>query len=219
MAQADTMASDKPRRRRRKEARPGELVEAGLQEFAEKGFAAARLEDIAARAGVSKGTIYLYFSNKEALFQEVVRTHVIPIIDQDEALLEGFEGPTRELIELMIRHMYDNMVRSEMRAIVQIMLGEGPKFPKLTEFYHREVISKGTEVLRRLIQRGVDRGEVSPTAVVDNPMVMVAPVIVACIWKLNFDRIDPMDVDAYISAHMEMVMGWLEADRPIPPAA
>ena len=167
------------KRRRRKAARPGEIIEAGLQEFAEKGFAAARLEDVAARAGIVKGTIYRYFENKQALFEAVVRSRILPALDEAEGLVERFPGSTRELLVLVIKTVYQKIVAADGPVLMRMIIAESGRFPDLAAYYHREMISKGQALLKSILERGVARGEFRESAAVKLPIVIMAPAVVA----------------------------------------
>ncbi|WP_112322977.1 TetR/AcrR family transcriptional regulator [Oceanibium sediminis] len=196
-------------RRRRKAARPGEIVAAGMAEFAEKGFAAARLDDIARRAGVVKGTLYLYFDSKEALFKEAVRAQVLPSIAGLESLAAGFEGPTEALIEAVIRELYAEMVEGDARAILRILVAEGARFPEIIDFYYEEVVSVAERILLSLLERGVARGEFRGGPILDAQLVVIGPAIAAAIWRLTFEHARPLDLDAYCKAHLDVMLAGL----------
>jgi AcrR family transcriptional regulator len=206
--------SERPPRRRRKEARPAELIEAGLQEFALHGFATARLDDVARRAGVAKGTIYRYFPDKEALFLAAVRSRVTPVFDEMAGFVDAFPGSTRDLLTLIIETIHRHLVGSDLRVLVRIIIGEGERFPALTELYYRETISKGRALLERVVSRGIARGEVREGAAADLPVVIVAPALMAAIWRMTFDRHAPISREAFLAAHLDLVLnGLLNPDR------
>lgn len=204
-----TATERKPRPRRRKEARPAELIEAGLQEFALHGFAAARLEDVAGRAGVVKGTIYRYFPDKEALFLAAVRSRILPVFDEITAFADAFPGTTRDLLQLMLETIHRKLVNSDLRVLVRIIIAEGERFPALTELYYRETISKGRALLERIVARGIERGEVREGAAADLPLVVVAPAIMAAIWGMTFNRHAPISSEAFLAAHLDLVFNGL----------
>ena len=181
-------AAPRPRRRR-KQARPGEIIEAGLLEFGECGFAATRLEDVAKRAGIAKGTIYLYFDSKEALFEAAVRSRIGPVLDEASALIGAFPGPTLDLIRMLVPIIYAKLVDSDARILVRIILSEGVRFPAITELYYREVVSKGRAFLARIVERGVARGEFR--AVPDDAFfLVVAPMLLTMLWQHSLGRYD-----------------------------
>jgi AcrR family transcriptional regulator len=200
------------KRRRRKEARPAEIIEAARATFIEHGFAAARTDDIAARAGVSKGLIYVYFPTKEALFEAVVRSNVLPIFEVATAALAADQTtPASAQLRLVIEMMYRELVGTDRRRILHLIISEGPRFPSLAQFYHREVISKGRALLRTIIERGVARGEFKPTGLEKHPEMLIAPAIVAALWTLLFASVEPLDVGGYLDLHLAMA---LDALRP-----
>ena len=200
-----------PRRRfrRRKEARPAELIDAGLQEFALHGFAAARLEDVARRAGVVKGTIYRYFADKEALFLAAVRSRITPVFDEITGFVDTFPGSTRELLQLMLASVHKQLVNSEVRVLIRIIIAEGERFPALPELYYREIIAKGRTLLERIVARGIERGEVRKGSVANLPIVIMAPAIMAAIWGMTFDRHAPISSEAFLAAHLDLVFNGL----------
>lgn len=195
--------------RRRKEARPTELIDAGLKEFALHGFAGARLEDVARRAGVVKGTIYRYFSDKEALFLAAVRSEITPVFDEIAGFVDAFPGSTRELLQLIIEAIHRQLVNSDLRVLVRIIIAEGERFPVLTELYYRETISKGRALLEQIVARGIERGEVRMGATADLPLVIVAPAIMAAIWRMTFERHAPISSEAFLAAHIDLVLNGL----------
>lgn len=203
-----------PPRRRRKEARPAELVAAGLAEFARHGYAATRLEDVARRAGVAKGTIYRYFADKEALFLAAVRTEVAPVFDEVVGLVDAYPGTTRDLLGLLIGAVHRQLVGSELRVLMRVIIAEGERFPALTEHYYAETVSKGRALLERIVARGLSRGEVRPGAAADLPLVVVAPAIMAALWRMTFDRHAHIDAEAFLAAHLDLVCDGLLRPDP-----
>jgi AcrR family transcriptional regulator len=192
-------------RRRRKEARPAELIEAGLQEFALRGFAVTRMEDIAKRAGVAKGTIYRYFTDKEALFLAAMRARMGPVFEQIEAFIAGFPGTTRELLTLVFRMAHEQLVNSNLRVLMRVIIAEGENFPALTEHYYTESVAKGRALIGRISARGVARGEVRQGAAADLPLVIMAPAIMAAVWRMTFDKHAPIPAEAFLAAHLDLV--------------
>jgi AcrR family transcriptional regulator len=148
----------KPRWERRKEARPAELVSAALDLFVEKGYAGTRLDDVAARAGVSKGTLYLYFENKEELFKAVVRENIVARISQsaDEAL--HYDGSSAELLSRLITNWWKEYGSSTAGGISKLMMAESGNFPEIARFFLDEVIEPWHRMLAAVIQRGAERG-------------------------------------------------------------
>jgi len=204
MDKSDRSTAKAPRSRR-KDARPAELIEAGLAEFAARGFAGTRLDDVAMRAGVVKGTIYRYFADKEALFLAAVQSRATPVVGGLESAVAGFQGPTRELLQLLLKTVYARLVDSDLRVLMRVIIAEGVNFPGLTALYHREMISKGKRVLEMVIQRGIARGEVRNNAAADLPMIIMAPAIMAAVWKMTFDPLDPVSSERFLTAHLALL--------------
>src|SRR4051812_22610121 len=147
------------RRERRKEARPGELLDAALDLFVEKGFAATRAEEVAARAGVSKGTLFLYFPSKEELFKAVVRENISGRFGEWNQEFEVFEGTTHEMVRYCFQVWWERIGATRASGITKLIISEAQNFPEIAGFYHREVIEPGEQLVRKILQRGVDRGE------------------------------------------------------------
>src|SRR5439155_21382571 len=166
----------KPRWQRRKDARPEELVAAALDVFVERGYAGTKLADVARRAGVTKGTIYLYFENKEALFKAVVRETIVPVIAQGEALARSFTGSARDLLEQLVREYWRLVGETALAGIPKLMMAEAATFPELTRFYYDEVVVRGHRLMAGVIERGVKNGEFRPVNVMLAPKHAIAPL-------------------------------------------
>ena len=179
------------------------ILTAALEEFSSRGFEATRLDDVAKHAGVAKGTIYLYFRDKEALFQELIRTMLTPVIGSIEALGEA-DVPVSvlapQLVELFVREVFE----TRRKDVVRLMIAEGRRFPKLAEFYYREVLARIIAAMRKLLRRAVERGE-APAALVEFPQIIAAPGLVAIIWSGLFERFEPLDVRAMMQAHVALL--------------
>ncbi|HLH93592.1 MAG TPA: helix-turn-helix domain-containing protein [Xanthobacteraceae bacterium] len=215
------MAEAAPRRKRqakpgRRSARPPRagrqaerrrvILAAALGEFSARGFAAARLDDIAEAAGIAKGTIYLYFRDKEALFQDLIRSEMSPVADALEAAL-AIDLPLRAVaehaVELFVREVYG----TSRRDIIRLILTEGPRFPKLADFYYREVLSRIVTAVRRLLERARARGELHSDTLIHFPQLLGAPGIVAILWSGLFERQAPLDVRSLMRAHLDILLG------------
>ena len=191
-----------PARKRNTDKREA-ILAAALDEFSERGFEATRLDDVAKRAGVAKGTIYLYFRDKESLFQELVRSMLTPVIGNIEALGEAdipMSVLAPQLVELFVREIFE----TRRKDVIRLILAEGRRFPKIAEFYYREVLARIIVAMRKLLQRAAERGEVPP-ALVDFPQIIAAPGLVAIIWSGLFERFEPLDVRAMMKAHVAML--------------
>ena len=191
--------------RRRKDARPGEIVAAGLACFAERGFAATRLEDVARRAGVTKGTLYLYFPNKEELFKAVVRQAVVPNIALGEALVDQSEEPAPVVLQQLVARLSAAMV-APASAIPKIVVAESGNFPDIARFYLEEVIQRGLGMFRRLLELGVARGEFRPMDVESTAYCIVAPMVLGMMWRHSFERHEerPFDAAALCQANVQL---------------
>lgn len=208
------MAGDDTRkRRRRKAARPAEIIEAGFRVFSEKGFAAARLEDVAADAGIAKPTIYLYFPSKEALFEAVIRDRLLGAMDGFETSRAGFDGPTDALLRMFLRVIYDRLIGTGAVALLQIIIAEGPRFPHLVAIYHDVALARGLGVVQAIMERGIARGEIRRGPAASDPRVVVAPAIVAALWSRLFAHEAPLDADAFFEAHVDMLLHGLFVPR------
>jgi AcrR family transcriptional regulator len=182
------------------------IIAAGLEEFIARGFAATRLDDVAKRAGVAKGTIYLHFQDKEALFQELIRAAVVPVIDRLAAPPVAGRS-ARAMFESFAETIAHEVVATRRGDLLRLFLTEGSRFPALAEFYYREVIARGMAGMRALIQYGITRGEIRNEALVQFPQLMVAPAIVAVIWHGLFERLSPLDTMAMLRVHIDLIFG------------
>ena len=203
---SDVAARNGARRRRAAspQARRDAILAAALDEFSGRGYAAARLDDVAKRAGIAKGTIYLYFADKEALFQEMVRSMVNPILGTLEALRE-VDIPARMLVERLLDVFVREVYATRRKDIVRLILSEGPRFPALAQFYHAEVIARVLAIVRPILQRAVERGELPNDALARFPQLIVAPGLVGILWHALFDAFEPLDVPAMMRAHLDIL--------------
>jgi AcrR family transcriptional regulator len=189
-------------RAEKSEARRQAIVQAALEEFCARGFAATRLDDVAARAGVAKGTIYLHFDDKEALFREIVGTMLVPLV----AVLE--ETPPPDVpIRAVLAHFFEVFVQeiysTQRRNVLRLVMTEGPRFPELAEFYYHNVVGRAIAAMRALLARARQRGELADDTLIRFPQLIIAPGLVAIIWSGLFDRFAPLDVDAMLRAHLD----------------
>jgi AcrR family transcriptional regulator len=187
-------------------ARRDAILVAALDEFSAQGFAAARLEDVARRAGVAKGTIYLHFANKEALFQELVRTMLGPLVATLDQL-RATDLPIRTVLERFADLFVTGIYGTRRRDVVHLVISEGARFPKLAEFYYREVVERGMAAMRALLERAIARGEIRHTGLARFPQLVVAPGLVAIIWRGLFDRFAPLDAADMMRAHIDILLG------------
>jgi len=182
------------------------IIDAALDEFIDRGYAAARLDDVAKRAGVAKGTIYLHFKDKQALFEELVRTAIVPLITR-LATPPPAGGSIRAVMESFAENFVKEVVTTRRGAIVRLIVAEGPRFPDIADFYFREVVSRGLAGMRALIELGIARGEIRQRGLKDFPQIVVAPAMVAVIWQGLFGRYAPLDAMAMLRVHLDLIFG------------
>jgi AcrR family transcriptional regulator len=181
-------------------------LSAALAEFSARGFAATRLDDVARRAGIAKGTIYLYFHDKESLFQELVRAMIGPIVGAIEAV-PASDLPVRVVAQRLLETFVSEVYGTRRKDVIRLIIAEGPRFPKLAEFYYREVIARVLPAMRALLGRAVERGELPNDALARFPQLLVAPGLVAIIWNGLFERFAPLDVRELMRAHLDLLFG------------
>ncbi len=194
-------------RRRRKAERPKEILDAAFEVFSRNGYAAASLDQVAERAGVTKGTIYVYFDSKEHLFITMVREIKLAGLEPVWEMFERHEGSTAELLREQFAFIYGHILSDpRRREVVRMLIAEAPRFPGLVDRFHAEIHGPCLELLRRAIQRGIDRGEIRPSAIVDCPQVIIAPLALVDMWMMLFGDRQPLDLASYFAAHIEMVL-------------
>jgi AcrR family transcriptional regulator len=193
-------------RAKRSAERRRAILGAALQEFAARGFAATRLDDVARRAKVAKGTIYLHFADKETLFQELIRSELSPVVGALEHASHA-DLPVRllaeQLIEVFVREIYE----THRKDVIRLIITEGPRFPKLAEFYYREVAARVMAAIRGLVHRAIERGELGRDTLEHYPQLLAAPGLVAILWNSLFGRFEPLDVRALMHAHFDLIFG------------
>ena len=202
--------------RRRKDARPHEILDAALAVFAEKGFAAARLEQIAARAGVAKGTIYLYFDSKEAVFRALIKDRLVSRIGGFAGLAHEYHGPAAPLLEQLLR-MIGELVRTSPDVVLpKIVIAEAGNFPELARMYREEVIARGMGMLGEIAARGIANGEFRPQPVEHIVRLAIAPLLLIAIWRTTFGPFDaqPYDYEGLIEAHVQTLLRGLATEPP-----
>ncbi len=199
------------KRSQRAQERRAAIAEAAFEEFVARGFAATRMEDVARRAGVGKGTIYLHFKDKEALFQELVRTELVPVISgfaitTDGATADG-EVTARDLLERITAVFANEIAGTRRGDILRLIVAEGPRFPQLADFYYREVIQRGLAAMRQVVAYGIARGEIRNKELAQFPQIVPAPALLAIIWQGLFGRVAPLDTAAMLKVHLDLIFG------------
>ncbi len=211
-----TDAKTKPRWERRKDARPQELLAAALDLFVERGYASTRLDEVAARAGVSKGTLYLYFENKEELFKAVVRENMVPPLADAEELIARFDGHSSDLLRQCIHDWWKKIGATRLSGISKLMMAESGNFPDVARFYHEEVVSRGEALIRHIIERGMALDEFRAVDAATATRVVVAPVLMLMMWQhsMHSCHLDPVEPTAFLDCLVDLLTRGFE-----PPAS
>jgi len=200
-----------PRFQRRKEERPQEITEAAFAAFAEKGYAATRVDDVARRAGVSKGLLYLYFRTKEELFKAVIRSLVMPRIDALTARIDSADMSAEEFLRGPFMDFVKTLPGSPVAVVIRLLIAEGPKHPDLVQFYWDNVVSRGLATITRLLERGVVNGEFRRTQVNEMPHLLIMPVVFSVVFKLLFEE-QSLDTDKLIETQVDMLLAHMKGE-------
>jgi AcrR family transcriptional regulator len=194
--------------RRRKDARPGEVIDAALACFAERGFAATKLDDIAAKAGVSKGTVYLYFPSKEELFKAVIRETILPNLVQAEALIDSTDVPSAEYLRRLLEFMTGRMATTPIGIIPKLIVTEAGNFPDIARFYLDNVVHRGFALIGRILERGIKSGEFRAMDVRSTTFCVLAPVLLTALWRHSLGRYEPdaLDPEALWRTHVDLLL-------------
>lgn len=207
------MDTTPPRWKRRKEARPAEIIEAALTLFVDKGYAATRLDDVAKLAGVTKGTVYLYFDNKEELFKAVVRETVLPNLEFAETVVAEHQGSSEALLWHLLERWAERMTESPTTGIAKLMIAEAGNFPELARFYMDEVVLRSRKLFAAVIERGIQSGEFKPVDVALATRATTAPLMMTKVWSQSFALCDPeiIDLKTFARFHFDLMMAGLRA--------
>ena len=201
-------------RRRRKAERPHEILEAAFLEFSRNGYATTTLDQVAERAGVTKGTIYVYFESKEHLFISMVRELMKATLEPVCEMFERHEGSTADLLRAQFSFIYQHIVEDKRRReVVRMLIAEASRFPALADRYHEEIHRPCLALLTQAVQRGIDRGEIRRSAASECPQVIMAPIALVDLWMMMFDDRHPLDLKTYFNAHLDMVLNGLLAKQ------
>src|ERR1700691_357081 len=202
---SDMLETRPETRRRRKAERPQEILEAAFTEFSRNGYATTTLDRIAERAGVTKGTIYVYFASKEHLFISMVQEFTKAAHETVQQMYESHEGSTADLLRAQFSFIYQHIVEDKRRReVVRMLIAEAPRFPELADRYHEEILRPCLDMLRQAIRRGMDRGELRNGAIIDCPQVIIAPIALVDLWLIMYDTRQPLDLKAYFNAHLDL---------------
>ncbi len=201
-------AAPRPRWRRRKDARPAEITAAALACFAARGFAATRLDDIARQAGVTRGTLYLYFPNKEELFKAVVRQAIGPVLARAQELIAASDAPSAELLRQVVRAIPDAVMEGPGSAIPKLVITEAANFPDLARFYLDEVVHPAKQLIAALVRRGIASGEFREIEADQAVYCVIAPVLLAALWRHSLEPFDEsgLDYQALMRTHTDLLL-------------
>src|SRR5260221_3597393 len=205
------------RRTRRNESRPKELLEAAVELFVERGFAATRLEDVAFRAGVYKGPHSLYFESKEELFKAVVRSGILPVIENAESMVGQFRGNASELLRSVVKGIWGNVGGTLLSGIPKLIIAESGNFPELAQFYFKEVICRGLALMQGILKRGMQQGEFRAVDAEPTARAMMGPVLLMMLWQHSFRSFEsePLRAERYFDSYLTLVLDGLQ--RPALP--
>lgn len=209
----EAQSKQEPRWSRRKDARPEEITAAALEVFVERGYAATRLEDVAARAGVSKGTLYLYFANKEELFKAVIREGLVSPLAEMKDFVAQYPGSTFELLRMLVMGWWEKIGATRLSGIPKLVLGESGNFPDIVRFYLAEVVEPGHAAMTAIVNRGITRGEFRKVSPEDVALLIVAPLLQMMLWRSAFEpqSKQKIDTERYLEAHLDMLRHGLRA--------
>jgi AcrR family transcriptional regulator len=183
------------------------IIAAAMDEFIARGFAATRLDDVAKRAGVAKGTIYLHFKDKESMFEELIRTAIVPMVTRLWGTPPQPGASVRDMVEGFAKTFIEEVATTRRGDLVRLIVAEGPRFPEVADFYYREVVSRGLAGMRALIELGIARGEIKQKDLARFPQIMVAPALIAVIWQSLFSRHAPLDALEMFRVHLDLIFG------------
>jgi AcrR family transcriptional regulator len=201
---------NQPKYQRRKEDRPQEIADAAFKMFAEKGYAATRIDDVAKRAGVSKGLTYLYYKTKEDLFKAVVRNVVVRRVDSLIGNVESTELSSEEFLRGPLLEFMKKVPGSPIAIVIRLLISEGPRHPDLVNYYYENVVARGLGAIRQFVARGVERGEFRREALDHQPHLFLAPMMLSMIWRLVFTD-KPLDTDQLMESQVELLLAEMKA--------
>ncbi len=190
---------------RRREA----ILTSAFQEFTHKGFGQTRMEDIARRAGVAKGSIYLHFSDKEALLEELIREYILPLVPRFTPSPDN-KTPAKELLHAMFGNLLKRIAQGEAGQILHLVISEGPRFPRLAEVYFQTIITPGLSNLEKVIRRGIETGEIKDRRLADCPQLLVAPLLLSHIWQKLFSSYRPLDMEEMLAVSLDSLLAGKE---------
>ena len=202
--------TDQPKYQRRKEDRPQEIADAAFETFAEKGYAATRIDDVAKRAGISKGLTYLYYKTKEDLFKAVVKNVVVRRVDVLIGSVESSNLSSEDFLRGPLLDFMKKVPGSPIAIVIRLLISEGPRHPDLVDYYYENVVARGLAAIREFVARGVERGEFRQEALAQQPHLVLAPMMLSIIWRLIFTD-KPLDTDQLMENQVEMLLAQMRA--------
>jgi len=211
---AAVISSPKPPRSPRsqpwKDQRHKQILNAAFDEFAERGYETTRLEDVAKRAGIAKGTIYLYFKNKELLFRAVLRDQITHVLRDFAEYAENSSSSSEDLLrEFLVRQYSELVANAKARSIIRLLISESHKFPQLAEIYYNDIVLPGLSTIRHILEKNAGAGELTSRELTEFPQILIAPGILAVLWSLIFGDRHPLDLETYRQAHLQFVLSGL----------
>lgn len=210
IAPLDIVEENTPSPVDRKELRRNEVIDAAISVFARDGFSQATMDDVAREAGIAKGTVYLYFKSKEELFRGAIESRLIPAVERAQASVGELSGSAAEALQDHIRLAYEQIIAGDLKHILRLVISEGPRFPEIRKFYYDNVLQRLTKgVLSRIVEYGIERGEFAPVSTEKIALVIMGPAMMAGMWKIVWDDLDPIDLDAYFQTHFEVILNGL----------
>jgi AcrR family transcriptional regulator len=192
--------------RRDPEARRQAILDAAVGVFVAQGFAAAKLDDVAEKAGVAKGTIYLHFKDKQDLFEQMVRAAVAPVIERLEAVAKLPDLPAEVVLKGLYEVFRNEVLGTPRKNLLRLVITEGPRFPAIGEFYHREVVSRGLQLMGGVLKRAAEKGELADDGIARFPQLVVAPLILAVVWDGLLGAVEPLDVQGLLDVYHRLLL-------------
>jgi AcrR family transcriptional regulator len=208
------LAANAPRFRRRKDARPAEIIEAALNVFLERGFAAARLDDIARRAGVTRGTLYLYFTDKEQILRAVIDTLVLPQVERAQAIARDCAASAADTLRALAANWVRLMATTRLTALPKLIIGEAGNFPDIAKLFLEQVVRRQLGALSGVLARGIETGEFRAVPVAETARLFIAPLLHAALWRHSLEphEREPLDLERFVAAHLDMFLRGLRPE-------
>ncbi len=202
------------KRRRRKEARPEEIISAAMQEFADKGYAGTSIGSIASRADIARSTVYLYFPDKEAVIRQAFEDRIGGVFSGLRSRPTLPDMPFAELFKMMLKIVYGRMTEGDNLVLLKVLVSEGQQFPELLKYYHANILKNGERLLTSLLERAIEKGEVRREVADYDPKIIIAPFVLAGLWHITFNEIQPLDIPRFVDGHVNILLKGLLESKP-----